>query len=227
MSKTTPVQVVEQRYPPLFRQLHCSGVDPVAPRNRFPATGSTITLEANALRGTVSKMTLISPPRAFSTSTPPGRRDNRVIYQLYTVHKPVILVSSVFQLRITNQKSSNSTDGTPITVYTLPTSPRGRSLRGLVRQRLCFTQLYRHRLGFPREIINVSWCGLKAIEVIYFSPRHSRWPWTVSASPNGTAHLWGKLKAEVPFPNIEIVLERRPVQIDRPLQRTTCVGSAL
>ena len=156
MSKTTPVQVVEQRYPPLFRQLHCSGVDPVSPRNRFPAMGSTITLEADAPRGAVPKMTLTSPPRAFSTSTPPGRRDNRVIYQLYTIRKPVILASSVFQPRTTNQKSSSSTDGTPITVYTLPTSPRGRSLRGLVRQRLYFTQLYRHRLGFPREIIDIS-----------------------------------------------------------------------
>ena len=51
---------------------------------------------------------------------------------------------------------------------------------------------------------------LKVVEVIYFSLRHSRWPWTFSASPNGTAHLWGKLKTEAPFPNIEVVLERRP-----------------
>ena len=197
MSKTTPVQVVEQQYPPLFRQLHCFGVDPVPPRNRFPAMGSTITLEANAPRGTVPKMTLISPPRAFSTSTPPGQRDIRVIYQLHTIHKPVILASSVFQPRITDQKSSNITDGTLITAYTLPTSSsRGRSLRGVVRQRLCFTQLYHHRLGFPRDIVNVSSCGLKAIEVIYFSPRHSRWRWTFSASPNGISHLLGKLKTE-------------------------------
>ena len=48
---------------------------------------------------------------------------------------------------------------------------------------------------------------LKVVEVISFPPRHSRW--SFSASPDGTAHLWGKLQTEAPFPNIEVGLERR------------------
>ena len=49
---------------------------------------------------------------------------------------------------------------------------------------------------------------LKVVEVISFSPRHSRWAF--SGSPDGTAPSWGKLKTEAPFPNIEVGLERRP-----------------